>query len=137
MTAITQSTTDLIAAVVKCNLSIIIRRLKAGADPNTETPTGNSLLHLAALAGSPDILGLLIKHGAEVDSRDKYDKTPLHCAARHGHEEAAKLLIEKGANVNARAHNGSFPLDWAIKFEKLAVADFLQQCGGETGKALR
>ncbi|KAF9478815.1 hypothetical protein BDN70DRAFT_879522 [Pholiota conissans] len=69
------------------------------------SPTGQTLLHLAAFVGFSSLTSFLIKHGADLDARDRNGYTALHFAALARSQECAIALLEAGADpeiVNSR-----------------------------------
>lgn len=69
-----------------------------------------TLLHIAALEGSPNIVGLLIKAGGDIERKTKNNKTPLIYASQYKRTEVVKKLIRNGADVNAEDIFGCTPL---------------------------
>lgn len=72
-------------------------------------------LHIAALEGCQDIVGLLITYGSDVNARrsttenfctPRYGTTALHCALAHSHESVAQMLISE----NALLEHADFPV---------------------------
>ncbi|KAF8540866.1 ankyrin repeat-containing domain protein [Trichophaea hybrida] len=60
---------------------------------------GQSLLHVAARAGSDDIVELLVRKGANIEAKDQYNHTPLHNASVRGNFSVIRVLVENGANT--------------------------------------
>ena len=61
-------------------------------DFHSDEPSIDSLrtpLHLAVLAGSTEVVGLLLARGSLVDARDLMERTPLHLAAARPRNAAA------------------------------------------------
>jgi hypothetical protein len=83
---------------------------------------GNSLLQLAAIAGSVSICGHLIDWGAEVNEQLKIGDhgSALAAAAYGGDKEVVRLLIESGADVNAQLQVG----DYGTALAAAAAASF-------------
>jgi hypothetical protein len=69
-------------------------------DVNKQNASGQTLLGLAARAGSLSLCDLLIRKGAAVNPEPESHSSPLPNAAHHGHLEVARLLIQHGANVS-------------------------------------
>ena len=46
------------------------------------------------VAGSSDLLQLLLRYPVDVNRRDAEGDTALHCAARKGHVDCVKLLLK-------------------------------------------
>jgi ankyrin repeat protein len=86
------------------NTELIQLLLKAGADPESPNPDGETALHLVARSGNVEAAKLLLKAGARVDVREKFgEQTPLMWATARRHPEMVALLLSKGADVNARS----------------------------------
>lgn len=67
------------------------------ADVDAPTRRGDYRpLHLACLADSADMVGLLTRGRAEVSASDKWGCTPLHRACLEGHLGAAKAVLDAG-----------------------------------------
>lgn len=58
-----------------------------------------SPLHLAARAGSIEVVRALLDAGAAVDPLCGADETPLMLAAQHGHAGVVRLLLARGADA--------------------------------------
>ncbi|KAG8908048.1 SPT3 Dosage dependent suppressor of Ty-induced promoter mutations-like protein [Tulasnella sp. 403] len=63
---------------------------------SSPNPTGQTLLHLAAILGFHRLVSFLITHGADVDARDKNGFTALHFAATCGRLACARILVTEG-----------------------------------------
>jgi ankyrin repeat protein len=127
-------------AVEKGCLDYLKTFLDEGADVNSKTEYGETLLHIASREGHKDIAQFLIEKGVDVNVRIPdiephygyvaIGATPLYLAARRGHLQIAKLLISKGADVNARIGKdatGKTPLCAAaeegyVEIAKLVIA---------------
>jgi ankyrin repeat protein len=82
--------------------------LEFGFSPHTRNNLGETPLHLAAAAGDPDTVRLLLDHGAELDARDdNYHGTPLGYATVSSGEShrvdgdwaaTVQLLLDAGAD---------------------------------------
>ena len=85
------------------------RRDKAGGKGKSGVPAnrGWTPLHLAAQAGSAELVRVLLRHNAEVGAvvRTRHTLwlgwTPLHLAAHAGAADVVRLLLEARANPNA------------------------------------
>ncbi|KAF4992786.1 hypothetical protein FDECE_13616 [Fusarium decemcellulare] len=60
---------------------------------------GNTAVHLAAVAGSTEILLELLQRGASVHERNKANHSPLFVAVKSGKEPCAQLLRVAGAHL--------------------------------------
>ena len=86
--------------------------LRAGADPNCYTPSGETVLQSTCnILGSSKIAHELITRGADIGAISLRDgATALHRAATAARSDVIKILIEKGSNVNARDKQEKTPL---------------------------
>lgn len=107
--------------------------LKAGADVNAPTLTGNTPLHTAADVDNRYIAKKLLELRAKVDARNELGQTPLHLAAGKPHPAMAALLLDNGADVNAADINGVTPLHIAANYSTLATVDLLLSRGADPG----
>ncbi|KAF8034610.1 hypothetical protein BT93_C0804 [Corymbia citriodora subsp. variegata] len=58
------------------------------------TPSGNSLLHVAASSGKEDVMKLILFHFPDLVARKNFSEdTPLHVAIRDGRLNATRMLI--------------------------------------------
>jgi ankyrin repeat protein len=71
--------------------------IRAGADPNCLTSSGDSALVWAVDSGNILLVELLIRNGADVNL--VANVTPLMAAARNGNEDLVELLVREGADV--------------------------------------
>src|SRR5215510_8725815 len=84
------------------NGAVVERLLKAGADPDTASPGGETVLMTAARAGRLDAVRALLAHGADVDAREATrGQTALMWAAAEGHAEVVRALVGAGADMRA------------------------------------
>lgn len=63
-----------------------------------QTPSGQTLLHLAALMGFATLVKFLVEHRVDLDARDRNGFTPLHFVALSRSTECAKILLQAGAD---------------------------------------
>jgi ankyrin repeat protein len=90
-------------ACYKGNAGVIERLLAAGEDANAIV-TGEPVLMMAARAGNPQAVKVLLAHGANANVTEATrGQTALMWAAAEGNTAAIKVLIELGGNVNARS----------------------------------
>lgn len=79
--------------------------------------SGVTVLHLAAMRGTPGVLAALLARGANRTARDALDNTPLHYATYYNHRHAAEALLEgeprEGGALNKRNEQGATPLYFA------------------------
>jgi len=107
-----------------------------GADPRTFGIKYGAIqvapIHLAAEAGSADIVKLFLDLGIDINLRTegKNRVTPLHMAAAKGRAGVVELLLKSGADVNARDVKNTTPMHWAITADQKETADMLKIYGG-------
>ncbi|KAF2674811.1 ankyrin [Microthyrium microscopicum] len=90
-------------AVVDHDLTEVEKCLLEGIDPNRRDYTGRTLLHLAVMTSTVDIVKCLLKHGAYIVPRVSDGRTALHMAAIRGDADIIHALHEKNEeNKNAR-----------------------------------
>jgi hypothetical protein len=71
----------------------------AETDYNGCTP-----LHVAAHAGSDDMVSVLLSYGAEVNALDGQGRTPLDLAYANGHTYVVRILVQAGQAAKAPMH---------------------------------
>ncbi|MET0049638.1 MAG: ankyrin repeat domain-containing protein [Candidatus Thiodiazotropha sp.] len=79
----------------------ILRIFNRIDNPNLqESITGYDLpLNLAAKAGIPEAVSILIDNGAKVNAVSRFGRTPLTTACLYGRVEAARILLRHGAEL--------------------------------------
>uniref|UniRef100_A0A4W4F0U0 CASK interacting protein 2 n=1 Tax=Electrophorus electricus TaxID=8005 RepID=A0A4W4F0U0_ELEEL len=94
---------------------------------NYQDADGFSALHHAALAGTNDLLSLLLEAQATVDIKDSNGMRPLHYAAWRGKAESVLMLLRYGASVNGASQDGQIPLHLAAQYGHYEVTEMLLQ----------
>jgi ankyrin repeat protein len=111
--------------------------LKAGADPNTATPEGETVLMTASKTGKLDAVKVLLAHGAEVNKKEAWrGQTALMWAAAEGNLAAVERLIEQGADKNTRSNTGFTPFLFAVREGRIDVARLLLKSGANVDEVL-
>lgn len=77
------------------------------------TPSGQTMLHLAAMLGFSDLIRTLIRYDIDLDARDRNGYTALHYATLAKSKECAKLLIDSGADLEVVNALGKTPQEQA------------------------
>jgi ankyrin repeat protein len=83
------------------SLRIAEMLLKAGADPNAKTASGDTVLTWAIESGHCGIVRLLLDAGADPNLGCDNGVTPLMRAASTCSEEVIRLLLVAGADADA------------------------------------
>ena len=99
---------ELRAAALAGDPALTILLLDARVDPNVvpsaHTSSFDSILAVAASAGSVEVVDLLLRAGAKVNSREEgLCEAALGAAAKRGHTHVVIALLAAGADVNAHA----------------------------------
>jgi ankyrin repeat protein len=88
-------------------------------------------LTYACLAGSNEVVSLLLKHGASPLISDNRGHTPFVYAVLRlpDSKPACRYLLKAGANINEKDQDGLSPLMHACRLEKLDSVSFLLMYG--------
>lgn len=86
------------------NHKALLELLEAGLDPNGLSLRGETALMFAALAGSIDMVELLLSHGSDAKAIDHAGRTVAHYACTSGHQNVLYALRDKGIDWNAKAN---------------------------------
>lgn len=104
----------------------VFKLLEAGADPFGTTNEGMTILHVAARARQPGIIGLVLSRlvGLEdaafkrfINQKSSEGNTALHYACCVGLPESVDLLLDAGADTNLLGRYGHTPLRTCAEFE--------------------
>ena len=95
--------------------------LERGAKINREGKSW-SALHYAAFSGQEEVAGLLVERGADLNARSINGSSPLMMAVYEGREAMVRQLIRLGADRSIRNDHGDGAMDWAFKYDRLAIA---------------
>ena len=98
--------------------------LASGADPNINTESGLTLLHLAANAQT---VKLALQVVLDIHARARNGQTPLHVASRWGHADTILALLKAGARTDMRDNNGRTTFDLATRNSRIKHTSILQQ----------
>jgi ankyrin repeat protein len=102
------------------------RGLKAGADANSRTSSGDTPLLLAAKSAQSSSAQALIEGGADIQVRDEAGNSVLHYAARSGMTGICGLLIERGIAVDVTGEGDRRRCNspWAVASRKRPIILF-------------
>jgi ankyrin repeat protein len=94
--------TPLRFAVRRGGPAVVQFLVRAGAEVNARTKSGDTALHNAA-AHNPDarVIDALIAAGADVDPANKHNRTPLLMAARSNNDAVVAALLRHRADLHA------------------------------------
>ena len=136
--------TVLMAAVDSGSRRAVQSLLSAGADPNRlmrvayqlhnqgdkpEPPGESSAMHLACVAGDPQLLDMLLGAKGNPNLVGELGWTPLHCAAYWGRETQLRSLIKAGADPKVADQYGNSPLHVASSEGNTNLCQLLIQAG--------
>lgn len=122
---------DIVRDIVKGDYDEVRRELVGGVSALSSDNSRQPLLVVAARAGHPRIIDLLIQYGARPDTRDPLGNTPLIWAASNGDETSIRHLLEAGANVNAGDAQGQTPLIRAVRAGRPSAVKTLLDAGAD------
>jgi ankyrin repeat protein len=101
--------------------------IAAGADVHAKTgPQQLQPVHLAALTGTPEMLGLLLEQGADASAADAWGRTPLHLLGPQDWTRVAAMsrrLADAGADLGAKDARGFTPLHLAAESDCVPMVD--------------
>ena len=98
--------TALFHAAHNGRLESFLRLVGAGARVTDWDTSSQSILRVAAAAGSTAIVHWLLTQGLSPNDDHFQMSSPLHEAARKGHSDVCRLLLDHGAWANCRQHAG-------------------------------
>ncbi len=129
----TDGTTALHWAAERDDVALAELLLTSGARVGARTREGVTPLQLAAINGSADMLGRLIKSGADPNAPlTATGDTALMLTARTGKAGAIRLLIEARADVNAKeSWGGTIALMWAVAEGHVDAVKLLIEAGAD------
>jgi ankyrin repeat protein len=114
------------------NLPGLEALLTLGLPPDVRTPSGDSLLMLAAYHGHHHLERVLLARGADPELRNDRGQSPLAGAAFKGDLAMADLLVEAGADVDQAGPDGRTALMYAAMFDRVEMVEALLRHGART-----
>ena len=124
----------LIHAVAKGTNEEILSAINGLSDVNIKDPSGNTLLHHAAL-NTPNFIPIMIllSAGADPNAKNELGDIPLHFVTRRiADPRSVKALLDADADPNAINKNGISPLHNAIRSNSpLKVIQLLLDAGAD------
>ncbi len=106
---------------------IIKKLIKKGANIETKTPEGETLLFMATKNTDYEMIDFLLTQGANIEARNPRGETCTFKAIESGNYNILKLLIDNGANINTTNLVGEKP-----KIESSQIARLLLDNGLNT-----
>lgn len=104
--------------------------LDFGANPQSTSFDGNSVLIYATYGGSPECLRLILSKGAAIDHFSHSLVTPAMGGSRLGDNPAiAKVRVDRGAAIEASRQQNFSPLYVAALTNNVKCLSFLLDCG--------
>lgn len=128
------SSEDIIEAVKAGDLQKVEQILAKNPDLlKITTPDKNSLLTVAASAGSADMVTFLISKGIPIGQQNKNGLTALHYAVFLGHNQVISVLLNHGADINRTENSGMTSLHIAVLTGRETTASLLLKKGAKIG----
>ncbi|XP_022093502.1 unconventional myosin-XVI-like isoform X2 [Acanthaster planci] len=118
-------------AATRFDIKEVLALLDQGADPNTSSESGVTLLHQCALDDNLAAAEILVSRGANVNAQDDDWWSPLHAACACDFAEIAQLLLSSGADVTLLDIDGNVPWDHTAEGSetRLVMEQHMQQVG--------
>jgi uncharacterized protein len=99
------------------------------------TPSGQTLLHLAAMLGFAVLVQFLIQHNVDLDARDRNGYTALHFTVIGRSKACARLLVDAGADLEIVNALGKTPQEQApFRFFEDIISDGSDGCYDSAGE---
>lgn len=119
------------SAVMADSLKDVKQLVEQGASFQThEYSWGASLMHIAAINASPDVIKYLHSTGIDVNIAVKSTGiTPLHLAVNSNRVDNIKELLALGADINALAQDGITPITYTIACKDKNTFEYLVHQG--------
>lgn len=103
--------------------------LELGANPNTLSVSGRSILQEQAENGHYNLVKLLIERGADLNFRDKAGNTVLHATANRNQFGVMRLLVEKFTDLNLPGDSGNTAAHFAARSGGTGILKLLKEKG--------
>jgi ankyrin repeat protein len=97
-------------AIGNHDLVCVQELIAGGADLQMLDRSGNSLLHVCAQFGTPEIFEALVAAGLNLQAPNKAKNQPIHLAAASNQPEIVRLCLEHGCDPNVAGEDETPPL---------------------------
>jgi ankyrin repeat protein len=121
----------LIRAAKRQDFDSVTALIDAGANVNSPSSDGTTLLHWAVFHGNHELAENLIRQEVNVNASNDYGVSPLSEAAAVGNAEMIELLLEAGADVESPNHEGQTALMAVARTGNLDAAKLLIKHGAD------
>lgn len=132
-----------------CNLEYVKLFLNYGGNIQDQNDFGDTALHNAAKATTPEIIVFLTEKGLNINAQNKIGNTPLIISAQYSRLDNIKFLVKNGADINITNNEGHTAFDYLMlnmkKFpanKRIVVAckgaiKLITKYGGVEGKPIK
>ena len=122
---------SVMAAVNDNNAAALTSALMGGANPNTKTVGGRTVLIEAVSKDRYDMARILLDKRADANRADDLGNTALHYASDSTSPEMISLLLGHGARLDIPNRQGLTPLMLAAKAGRADLAEVLLEAGAD------
>ncbi|XP_033637376.1 unconventional myosin-XVI-like isoform X1 [Asterias rubens] len=118
-------------AITRFDVREVLALLSQGADPNTSSESGVTVLHQCCLDDNLAAAEILVSRGANVNAQDDDWWSPLHASCACDYSEITQLLLNNHADVTLLDIDGNVPLDHATEGSeaRLVMEQYMEQVG--------
>ncbi|XP_046574268.1 ankyrin repeat domain-containing protein 29-like [Haliotis rubra] len=105
-----RSRTPLMFAAENGHRDVFDLLVMGGADVSLEDDAGNTILHVACVAGHFDMVKYILSRDYiqnYIETKGEHGQTPVMLAAKAGHKSVFYLLVCKGASLSLRDYDGN------------------------------
>jgi len=128
--AVNDFSADLLTAIRARDFDAARQILEKHQDPNC-CDGDDCAARVACIAGSGDILEILLQAGADRDARNANGEGLLHTAAAHGSMECARLLLDLNADIESSEESGFTALHMAARSGQMDMFRHLLKAGAK------
>jgi ankyrin repeat protein len=119
--------TPLIAALAQGKEACALALIEAGADVQTKTSSGLSVLHVAAEKNLLTMVKVALDKDCSVNNVDQFGFTPLMSAARSGNSAIVSYLLNCGADASIKNSEGLTASDYANQNGHKDIVEMMSQ----------